>query len=163
MKKHFKEKAAEVKIPERMFVTVNIENETYGVDVTKIQEIIGMTEASHVPNSMPFMKGIVNLRGTIVPLVCMRMKFGLPEKAYDKLTVIMIAEVKNRLIGMIVDSILDVVTLRVDTIQNTPHFSSNIKQDCVEGIGKIEDKIIILMNVDKVFSDEELGLIKYEE
>jgi purine-binding chemotaxis protein CheW len=163
MKKHFKEKAVEIKIPERMFVTVNIENETYGVEVSKIQEIIGMTETSHVPNALPFMKGIVNLRGTIVPLIDMRLKFGLQGKAYDKLTVIMIAEIKSRLIGMIVDSILDVVSLTVDSIQDTPHFSSNIRMDCVEGIGKIDDRIIILMNVDKVFSDEELGLIKYEE
>jgi purine-binding chemotaxis protein CheW len=163
MKKHYKEKITEAKIQERMFVTVNIEDETYGVDVGKIQEIIGITETSHIPNSLPFMKGIVNLRGTIVPLIDMRLKFGLPEKAYDKLTVIMIAEIKNRLIGMIVDSILDVVSIAVDTIQDTPHFSSNIRMDCIEGIGKINERIIILMNVDKVFSDEELGLIKYEE
>jgi len=163
MKKRFREKVVEAKAPEKMFVTVVIDKETFGVDVSKIQEIIGMTETSHVPNSLPFMKGVVNLRGIIVPLVDMRLKFGLQEKPYDKLTVIMIAEIKNRLIGMIVDSILDVVSLTVDSIQDTPHFSSNIRLDCVEGIGKIDDRIIILMNVDKIFSDEDLGLIKYEE
>ncbi len=138
------------------YVTFLIARETYGVEVLRVQEIIGMTGITHVPNSMEFMKGVINLRGTVVPVVDMRLRFGMEEKDYDNFTVILIVEVKGYMVGMIVDSVADVVDIPIKNIQDTPHFSANIRTDYIKGIGRIDEDLVIVLNVDKILSSEEL-------
>lgn len=138
------------------YVTFNIGDEIYGVQVLKVHEIVGMTKITHVPNSMEFMKGIVNLRGKVVPVVDMRVKFRMEERKYDDQTVILIVEIKGRLIGMIVDTVSDVVSITSQNIQDTPHFSTNINTDFIDSIGNKDDQLIILLDVDRILSTDEI-------
>ncbi len=153
-------KAKEETIEEAMFVTISLSGENFGVDVTKIQEIIGMPETSLVPNAMPYMKGVTSLRGRVIPLVDLRLKFNMQEKTYDKLTVVLIAEIRDTLVGLIVDSVSDVINVASSDIQKTPHFSTNISTDCIKGVVKIEEEIFIIIDVDRIFNKEELSTIK---
>jgi purine-binding chemotaxis protein CheW len=141
---------------ENQFVTFSIGEEIYGVEVLHVQEIIGMTQITHVPNTISFMKGVINLRGAVVPVVDMRIKFGMNKKEYDSFTVIIIVEVKRRLIGMIVDTVSDVASIPVDSIQSTPHFTAKIESDFIRGIGQLDDKLVIVLDVERIMSADEL-------
>jgi purine-binding chemotaxis protein CheW len=141
---------------DHQFVTFVIGSEVYGVDVSKVQEIIGITHITHVPNTLQFMKGVINLRGSVVPVIDMRLKFNLDEKAYDSFTVIIIVEVHERLIGMIVDAVSDVVNVPVATIQDTPHFTSKIETDFIRGIGQVEGGLVIILDVDLIMTREDV-------
>jgi purine-binding chemotaxis protein CheW len=143
----------------RQYVSFNIGDEVFGIEVMKAQEVLGQIELTSVPKTMPYMKGVIDLRNTIVPIIDLRVKFGIEEKEHDKDTVTIITEIKGFLIGLIVDSVSDVITLSFEEIQDTPHFSSEIEKDAVKGIGKHNDKIIIIIDVDKIFSQEELKLL----
>lgn len=140
----------------KQHVTFVIGEETYGVEVLRVQEIIGMTQITHVPNSMAFMKGVINLRGSVVPVVDMRLKFGMDERAYDVFTVIIIVEVRERMIGMIVDSVSDVVSIPIKSIQDTPHFSARIETDFISGIGQVDEKLVIILDVNRILSADEM-------
>jgi purine-binding chemotaxis protein CheW len=148
---------------EHQHVTFLIGNETYGVGVEKVKEIIGMTDITHVPNTAYFMEGVINLRGSVVPVVDMRKKFNMQVREYDSFTVIIIVEVKDRLIGMIVDSVSDVVNIPVSTIQSTPHFTAEIKTDFIKGIGQINDTLIIILDIELILSEEEIKSIETED
>ncbi len=141
---------------EHQHVTFLIGEETYGLGVERVKEIIGMTDITHVPNTAYFMEGVINLRGTVVPVVDMRKKFKMETRKYDTYTVIIIVEVKDRLIGMIVDSVSDVVNIPVSTIQATPHFTVKIETDFIQGIGQIDNNLIIILDVDMILSEEEI-------
>jgi purine-binding chemotaxis protein CheW len=138
------------------FVTFTIAEEIYGVEVLKVQEIIGMTLVTHVPNSPPFMKGVINLRGAVVPVVDMRLKFNIKEKEYDAFTVVIIVEVRERLIGMIVDAVSDVAGIPMNTIQDTPHFTAAVDTDFIKGIGQLDSKLVIILDVDRILTVEEV-------
>jgi len=144
----------------RQFVTFSIKDELYGIDVKRAQEVMNIPRITKVPDTMAFMKGMIDLRGTIIPLIDMRIKFKIEEKAYDQNTVIIIIDIKNVICGIIVDSVSDVVTMSIDDVQHTPHFASEIDKDTVFGIGKIDEKLVIVLDVDKILTDEELLLIK---
>ncbi len=149
-------KEGEIAGEEHQHVTFLIGDETYGVGVEKVKEIIGMTDITHVPNTAYFMEGVINLRGAVVPAIDMRKKFKMEPRTYDAFTVIIIVEVKEKLIGMIVDSVSDVVSIPLSTIQQTPHFTSKIQTEFIEGIGQIEDSLIIILNVDLILSEKEI-------
>ena len=144
-------------------VTFLVGNEIYGVDVMQAKEILYLIEITEVPNTLPFMKGVIDLRGLIVPLVDTRIKFNLEPREYNEDTVIIILELKNRLIGIIVDSVSDVLNISTDEIQDPEHFSNEIENDYVCGIVKIEDKLIIILDVNKIFSKEELHKMTVDE
>ncbi len=148
---------------ENQFVTFLINQESYGVEVLKVKEILGMTDITPVPNSLPFMRGVINLRGEVVPVVDMRLKFEMPEKEYDTFTVIIIVEVKKRLIGMIVDAVSDVASIPVEAIQQTPHFTSKIETDFISGIGQLNEQLIIILDVDRILTTDEFNRIESEE
>lgn len=143
----------------QQYVTFLIGGETYGVEVLQVQEIIGMTPITFVPNSMNFMKGVINLRGTVVPVIDMRLKLNLDERQYDVSTVIIVVEVKERMIGIIVDSVSDVVSLPVNSIQDTPHFTSKIETDFVKGIGQIDENLVIILDVSRILTTAEIKSI----
>ncbi len=154
----------EVELEEEQFVTFLIGDETYGVEVLRVQEIIGMTTITHVPNSLSFMKGVINLRGSVVPVVDLRLKFELGEKEYDSFTVIIIVEVNGRMVGMIVDSVSDVVSIPVKKIQDTPHFTAKIETDYIKAIGQESDeRLVIILDVDRILTDEELTRLNKNE
>jgi purine-binding chemotaxis protein CheW len=135
------------------FVTFLIAGETYGVSVHKVQSINEMLEITYVPHSSAYMEGVINLRGSVVPVINMRKKFNIPVKEYDLFTVILIVEVKDRLVGMIVDSVSDVVSIPVSAIQKEIQFSAKVDSDSIEGIGRLEEELIIILNVEHFFDD----------
>lgn len=147
----------------QQFVTFLIGPETYGVDVLRVHEIIGMTDITFIPNSMSFMKGVINLRGNVVPVVDMRKKLGMDEREYDATTVIIIVEVKSISIGMIVDAVSDVLDISVESIQDTPHFSTKIESDYIKNIGRKDDNLIIILNVDRILTSDEIDKISSSE
>jgi len=144
---------------EDQFVTFALEGEEYGVEILKVQEIIGYQGFTKVPNVPSFVKGVINLRGSVVPVVDLRIKFSMAEKEYDNFTVILILEVKGRIIGAIVDAVSDVVNLSKQEIQATPDFSSGVRVDFITGMGRKDDKLIIMLDIDKVLSDGEIELM----
>jgi purine-binding chemotaxis protein CheW len=148
---------------EKQYVTFKIADESYGVGVLKVQEIIGMTEIVYVPNSPEFMKGVINLRGAVVPVVDMRKRFRMEERKYDMFTVIIIVEVKEILVGMIVDTVSDVVGIPQNAIQETTHFTTKIDSEFIAGIGQTNDKLVIILDIDKILSTEEIKTIEQEE
>ncbi len=147
-------------IARKQYVTFSIGKEMYGIDVIRAQEVLNLTTITKVPNTMPFMKGVIDLRGKIVPLVDMRIKFNLEERQYDQNTVIIIVEVRKMLFGMIVDSVSDVVSMSIGDIQNTPHFTLEVEKDSVIGIGRINGSLIIVLDVDRILTAEEIERIK---
>ncbi|MDA3900772.1 MAG: chemotaxis protein CheW [Spirochaetes bacterium] len=145
------------------YVTFLISGESYGVEVLCVKEILGMTDVTPVPNTLSFMKGVINLRGEVVPVVDMRIKFGMSEKEYDAFTVIIIVEVKRRLIGMIVDAVSDVADIPIDSIQNTPHFTTKIETDFIKGIGQLAEQLIIILDVDKILTTDEFQKLEEDD
>lgn len=143
------------------YVTFTLEGEEYSVEILKVQEIIGYTNFTKVPNVPSFVRGVINLRGSVVPVVDLRLKFAMAEKEYDKFTVILILEVRGRVIGAIVDAVSDVVSLNESEIQPTPDFSSGIRVDFIKSMGRKDDKLIIMLDIDKVLSDGELEMLDY--
>lgn len=140
----------------KQYVTFFVGDETYGVSVMKVQSINEMIEITHVPKARAFIKGVINLRGSVIPVIDMRKKFSLPPKEYDSFTVILIVEVNERLIGMIVDSVSDVVNIPVSDIQSQINYSARVDTSSIEGIGRIGDNLIVLLDVDTFLASENL-------
>jgi len=140
----------------RQYVTFLVGEETYGVSVIKVQSINEMIEITHVPKAQSFIKGVINLRGAVIPVIDMRKKFNLPAKEYDSFTVILIVEVKGRLIGMIADAVSDVVSFPVSDIKTNINFSARVDTSAIEGVGMAGESLIILLDVDTFLNSEHL-------
>jgi purine-binding chemotaxis protein CheW len=145
------------------FLMFELCGEYYAVSVHATREIIRMMEITGVPKAPPFIKGVINLRGKILPVIDLRVKFGLDEKPYDDKTCIIIIEIneegKSRLMGVVVDTVLEVLVISDGEIEATPEFSSNAQMDFLHGIAKICGKVVWLLNLDKIVSSEELVVI----
>ncbi len=141
----------------QQFVTFHLAGEEYGVGILSVQEIIGYKELTRVPKVAAFIKGVLNLRGAVVPVVDLRAKFGMPEVEYNKFTVILIVNVQERIVGMTVDAVSDVIAFKDEDIQPTPDFSSNVRTEFITGMGRMDEKFIILLDVDKILSLEEMS------
>lgn len=139
---------------EQQYVTFSIDDEEFGIEILKVQEIIGYTKPTHVPNTSNFISGVINLRGIIIPIIDLRKKFNMPSKEYDKFTVIVVVEVASKIMGIIVDAVSDVLGLTKDDIQEAPDFDK-FKAEYLKGMGKVGDKLIILLDIDRVLTYEE--------
>ena len=137
------------------FVTFSIGDELYGVEVTRVHEIIGMVDITYVPQSRKFVKGVINLRGSVVPVIDMRIKFGMELMDFTQFTVIVIVEVKGRLVGMIVDSVSDVTELTADKISDSGNYKSTINADFIKGVGRIDEQILIIIEIDRLLNADE--------
>ena len=148
---------------EHVFVTFNVYNEIYGIDIKDIHEIINITKMTSIPNTLPFMKGVINLRGRVVPVVDMRERCGLELIEYNNKTPILIIELQNTLIGLIIDSVYNVVKYPVSKIQHPPHYSAKIDSDFIDGLVQLDDKTIITINVRKILTTEEHVLLNNQD
>ncbi len=146
----------------KQYVTFSMGNEMYGINVAHVQEVLYLIPITHVPNTMPFMKGVIDLRGMIVPLIDLRIKFKLIEREYDPSTVILIVTVHGSVVGFIVDSVSDVTSISAEQIQNTPHFSIEIDKDAVVAIGRYHDNLVIILEAEKIISKEEVDSIRFK-
>jgi purine-binding chemotaxis protein CheW len=148
-----------VKTLSTQFVTFQLGNETYGVSILKLNEIIAYQSCTTIPYVPSFIKGVLNLRGIVVPVIDLRERFGMESKAYDTFTVIMILDVSGRTMGLVVDAVSDVITLNREDIRPRPYFSTGISTEFIHGMGIKGNKFIILLDVDKLLSDEELNTV----
>ncbi len=149
----------DIETADNQFVTFYINDELYGIPVLQVQEIIGMTKITSVPNSLPYMKGVIDLRGEVVPVIDMRNKFGMPETEYSSFTVIIIVEVGDRLVGMVVDSVSDVLNIPVKDMREMPQLSSKVQRDFIDGIGQCGSDLVIILNAERILTTEELNRI----
>lgn len=140
------------------YVTFLINNETYGIEVLKVKEIVGMTTITSVPNSEKYLKGVINLRGIVVPVIDLRLKFNIPEKEYDAFTVILILEHRESLVGVIVDSVSDVITAP-GLLQEVPNFHVSIQRDVLKGVLNKDDTLIIILNSDIMLTARDLEVL----
>ncbi|HEY3375508.1 MAG TPA: chemotaxis protein CheW [Candidatus Aquicultor sp.] len=141
------------------FVTFAIGDEEYAVGVLKVQEIIGYQQPTKIPNVPAFVKGVLNLRGSVVPVTDLRLKFNMNEREYDMFTVILILEIQGRTMGAIVDAVSDVIYLSRDEIQLTPDFSSGITVDFISGMGRKDSRLTILLDIDRMLNSTELAAL----
>jgi purine-binding chemotaxis protein CheW len=141
------------------FLSFTLGQEEYGVDILKVQEIRGYETPTAIANAPAFMKGVVNLRGTIVPIIDMRMKFNLGEPSYDQFTVVIILNVAGRIVGIVVDGVSDVLALSAGQIRAAPEFSSVFDTRYITGLGTVEQRMLILVDMDKLMSSNDMGLI----
>ncbi|MFH0926684.1 MAG: chemotaxis protein CheW [bacterium] len=144
---------------ENQFVTFTLGDEEYGVEILKVQEIIGYQTFTKVPGFPDFVKGVLNLRGAVVPVIDLRVKFRMPSIEYNKFTVIVVLEICGRVMGVIVDAVSDVITLTSEQIQPTPSFSTKIRADFIKAMGNKDNNFIIILDMNKVLSQEELELV----
>ncbi len=141
------------------FLAFKLGQEEYGIDILKVQEIRGYDSVTRIANAPEFIKGVVNLRGTIVPIVDMRIKFGLGKPVYDALTVVIILNVAERVVGMVVDSVSDVMTLSPEQIRPAPEMGSVFNSNYLIGLGTLDDRMLILVDIDRLMSSADMGLI----
>ncbi len=137
------------------FLTFALGQEEYGVEILKIQEIKGFSAITPLPNAPSYVKGVLNLRGTIVPIVDLRKKFGLPEVAYTKFTVIVVVQVRGQTLGFIVDAVSDVLTVAGTDIQPTPDLHGQVDTAFLTGLAPAGEKLVILLDIEKVLTAAE--------
>lgn len=138
------------------FLTFNLGDEFYGVDILRVQEIKGYTAVTKIPNTPAHIKGVLNLRGTIVPIVELRTKFSLPTIEYTTFTVIIVVVVRDKVVGLVVDSVSDVLNIDAKEIQLPPKFGAKVDVAFINGIGKSGDKLVALLDIDRLLMDGEL-------
>jgi len=147
----------------RELLTFTLGKEEYGIDILKVQEIRGYEAVTTIANAPEFIKGIINLRGIIVPIVDMRIKFNLGNVTYDTTTVVIILNVANRVVGMVVDGVSDVTTLKADQIKPAPEFSSGLDTKFLQGLGTVEERMIILVDIEQLMSSRDMELVEAAE
>ena len=144
----------------RKFLAFKLGPEEYGIDILRVQEIRSYEEPTRIANAPDFVKGVVNLRGVIVPIVDMRLKFNLDTVSYDSFTVVIMLNIGNRVMGMVVDAVADVITLTSKQLRPVPELNSGIAADHLLAIGAVGDRMLILVDIGKLMSSEEMGLLE---
>ena len=147
----------------RELLTFTLGSEEYGIDILKVQEIKGYEAVTTIANAPEFIKGVINLRGIIVPIVDMRIKFNLGSVTYNETTVVIILNVANRVVGMVVDGVSDVTTLNADEIKPAPEFGSGLDTQYLQGLGTVDERMIILVDIEKLMTSHDMELIETVE
>jgi len=145
-------------INDREVLSFRLGKEEYGISILKVQEIRGYEAPTRLANAPEFLKGVTNLRGRIVPVVDMRIKFGFANPAYDSLTVVIILNIAQHVIGMVVDSVSEVVTLEADQIRPAPAMGT-LDAVYLRGLGTVGERMLILLDIDALMQSEELGVV----
>ncbi len=142
---------------DHQFLTFNLAEELYGVNILKVQEIKGYTNVTKIPNTPDYLKGVLNLRGTIVPIIDLRLKFGMGVTEPTHFTVVVVVNVRNRVMGFLVDAVSDVLDLNAKDIQPPPELGNSVDITFVAGIGNYNDCLVTLLNIDRVLTNEEVA------
>lgn len=146
------------------YLSFFVKDEQYGIDISHINEIIAMMKITHVPRTPPFVEGVVNLRGSIIPIVDIRVKFGIEKKEHDMNTAIIINEVSGVNIGFIVDRVEDVLTFGENDLNEPPKFGSHIDTSFIQSVAEVGSDVILILDMEKIFEDDELTQISsFEE
>ncbi len=146
---------------EGKYLTFTLAKEDYGLEILKVREIIGMLDITAIPQTPSFVKGVINLRGRVIPVLDLRLKFGLPPMDYGERTCIIVVEVATRVgsvqVGVVVDSVSEVLHVSSDDIEPAPSFGARVNNNYIMGIAKARGTIKILLDIDQVLSPEELS------
>ena len=152
-----------VHVGAREYLTFRLDQEEYGIDILKAQEIRGYEQPTRIANAPAFIKGVVNLRGTIVPIVDMRLKFNCAQADYNSFTVVIILNLRDRVVGIVVDSVSDVMELSAENIRSAPDVESAIDNGCILGLGSVGERMLILLDIEKLMSNADMGLVANDE
>jgi purine-binding chemotaxis protein CheW len=140
------------------FLAFTMGQEEYGLDIIKVQEIRGYEAVTRLANAPDYLKGVINLRGVIVPIIDMRIRLGLGTPTYDQFTIVIVLNIRGKVMGMVVDSVSDVTTLMPQQIRPAPEFGGAIDTDYLIGLGTIDQRMLILVDIDKLIASD-IGLI----
>ena len=141
------------------FLTFRLGGEEYGIDILKVQEIRSYEQPTRIANAPSFIKGVVNLRGVIVPIVDLRVKLNCDSVEYNSFTVVIVLNVKGRVVGAVVDSVSDVLELGAGTIKPAPEMHTSVDTSFITGIGSINDRMLVLMDIEGLMTSSDMGLI----
>ena len=151
---------------ESKYLTFALAEEEYGIGILKVKEIIGMMAITSVPQTPPFVKGVINLRGKVIPVVDLRLKFGMPEMAYTERTCIIVVEIAgegrvtvNTQMGIVVDAVSEVLNIKAEDVEETPTFGAALNTDFILGMAKMDGGVKILLDIDKVLSRQEFETV----
>lgn len=146
------------------FLSFTVDSENYCMDILRVKELMGMTAITPLPRTPQFIRGVINLRGQIIPIIDLRLKFGLPFQEYTKRTCIIVVEInreeENMLMGLVVDAIQEVVNIPEDKMAKIPYINAKIKSEYIKGIADTPEGMKIVLDVLKVLNDEELAVVK---
>ena len=142
------------------FLSFTLGGEEYGIDIQKVQELRGYDAVTRIANAPSFIKGVVNLRGIIIPIVDMRIKFNLGEPTYDQFTVVIILNIAEQVMGIVVDSVSDVITLSSEQVKPAPELGMAVDKNYLIGLGVLGESMLILLDIDKLMSSAEIGLLE---
>lgn len=144
----------------REYLTFTLGDEEYGIDILKVQEIRGYDAVTKIANAPSFIKGVINMRGVIVPIIDMRLKFQLGQVEYNQFTVVIILNIAERVVGMVVDGVSDVIALANDKIRPAPEFGAILDTDYIDGLATLDERMVIMVDIEKLLTSGEMGLVE---
>lgn len=146
------------------YLTFQLEDEVFALDISKVREVLDFTTVTKVPRTPDFMRGVINLRGSVVPVVDMRLKFGMTVTEKTVNTCIIITEIEldgdTTILGALADSVQEVIDLEPEQIEPAPRIGTRLRTEFIKGMGKREDRFLMILDIDKVFSSDELALVQ---
>ena len=142
------------------FLTFTIQGEEYGIEILRVQEIKGFTKVRPIPNAPPYIKGAINLRGTVVPIIDLRSRFGMSETEYNQFTVIIVVSIETKVVGLVVDAVSDVLNIAKEQIDESLNLGSDIDTSFFRGMGKVGEKLVVLLDVDHLVSGDKAGAVE---
>jgi len=146
-------------LPGREFLTFTLGAEEYAIDILKVQEIRGYEPPTAIANMPPFIKGVINLRGVIVPIIDLRIKFGVGKAEYTPFTVVIVLSLGKRIVGIVVDGVSDVATLNAEQIRPAPDFSASVDTRYIEGLGTLDSRMLIVVDIHRLMLSSEMALV----
>lgn len=141
------------------FLVFTLGDEEYGIDILKVQEIRGYDQLTRIANTPAFIKGVTNLRGVIVPIIDLRVKFSQQDVSYNENTVVIVLNFSQRVVGIVVDGVSDVLSLSADQIRPAPEFAVTLSTEYLTGLGALGERMLILVDIEKLLSSEEMALV----
>ena len=146
---------SQLALDQDQFLTFTLAGEEYGIEILRVQEIKGFSKVRSIPCSPSFVRGVLNLRGTVVPIVDLRCRLGMEEVEYNSFTVIIVVSIGTKIVGLVVDTVSDVINIPDDQIEDVPQLDE-IDSSFLNGMGKLDDKFVLLLNIDKLINFETL-------
>ena len=141
------------------YLTFMLDDEEYGIEILKVREIIGIMDITKVPQTPSFVEGVINLRGKVIPIIDLRRRFKLADRAHDKHTRIIVIEISSMVVGFVVDSVSEVLRIPANTVEPPPPVVSGLDSEYISGVGKLEDRLLILLDLNKLLSNEEHSVL----
>jgi purine-binding chemotaxis protein CheW len=152
--------SSDISAANQQYLVFSLGNEEYAIDILKVQEIRDYDNVTRIANTPEFIKGVANLRGIIVPIVDMRIKFKLEQVEYDAHTVVIVVNIGERVVGIVVDRVSDVMTLTPEQIKLAPEFGVSLPVDYIQGLGDLGERMLVLVDIEKLLTSQEMALVE---